>query len=500
MIRKLIRLTSWLLVVMACLSMLLSVALLSSAEPDAPGETTPQPSETQPPAPTDTQPPAPTETDPPAPTETDPPAPTETDPPAPTETDPPAPTETDPPAPTETDPPEPSGAEPTEPTKPTEPEPPAPTQPRPTVPPEEDPDSHTEPVKPESRDKALIRGDAPTPSVPSDEQIEFKDANGRYYYKIPETWTAGDVINWFILHYELDRENFAIAFYCPETGERYGWNEDTYMIGASTYKLPLNMYYYEKQNAGEWSADMKVGGMTLAQAHYYSIVLSMNPISQAMFKRLGSYDTYRSLMLEHYGGMDKREVPAEYFSQNYFSPRFMINTLSYLYEHLDEFKELHDYMLQAMQDRYLQKYRGSVEVAHKYGTLQGHENDVGIVFTEQPFLVAIYTQYVYTPIRGEELIGRIGAALIAYQTQRTELDKPEPTEETPETEAPGTEETAPPDTEPPVETSRETAPAETVARSAASSRADSGTPWYFIVFPLLILAGAVAGIVVFKKR
>ena len=55
MIRKLIRLTSWLLVVMACLSMLLSMALLSSAEPDDPGETTPQPSETQPPAPTDTQ-------------------------------------------------------------------------------------------------------------------------------------------------------------------------------------------------------------------------------------------------------------------------------------------------------------------------------------------------------------------------------------------------------------------------------------------------------------
>ena len=153
-----------------------------------------------------------------------------------------------------------------------------------------------------------------------------------------------------------------------------------------------------------------------------------------------------------------------------------------------------------MPGQYFKRGVTEYEVAHKYGTLQGHENDVGIVFTEQPFLVAIYTQYVYTPIRGEELIGRIGAALIAYQTKRTELDKPEPTEETPETETPGTEETVPPETEPPVETTRETAPAETVARSAASSRADSGTPWYFIVFPLLILAGAVAGIVVFKKR
>ena len=463
------------LTVIFCLVLgMLSMTFADDAPSDEPTE-----------APTDapTAPPTeepPTESETPAPTEE---PPTEAPTPEPTEA-PPAPTTPQPPAPTST--------------RPWTPTPTQPWSPTPTEPPTE---SETWPWDSNEERAAVIHVDLPRPvSVPDDTNIESRGEDGRVHYTIPGTWTASDVISWFVLNYGLDSENFAVSFYCPETGERYGWNEDTYMIGASTYKLPLNMYYYEKQNAGEWSADMKVGGMTLAQAHYYSIVLSMNPISQAMFKRLGSYDTYRSLMLEHYGGMDKREVPAEYFSQNYFSPRFMINTLSYPYEHLAEFEELHDYMLQAMQDRYLQKYRGSVEVAHKYGTLQGHENDVGIVFTEQPFLVAIYTQYVYTPIRGEELIGRIGTALIAYQTQRTELDKPEPTEETPETETPGTEETVPPETEPPVETTRETAPAAPLARAAASPSADSGTPWYFIVFPLLILVGAVAGIVVFKKR
>lgn len=84
----------------------------------------------------------------------------------------------------------------------------------------------------------------------------------------------------------------------------------------------------------------------------------------------------------------------------------MLTTLTYLYEHADSFEQLNEYLLQAKQDRYLQKHRGSVPVAHKYGTLHGRENDVGIVYTEQPFLVAIYTRDVYRPVFGEELIAR----------------------------------------------------------------------------------------------
>ena len=131
---------------------------------------------------------------------------------------------------------------------------------------------------------------------------------------------------------------------------------------------------------------------------------------------------------------------------------------------------------------------------------------MGIVFTEQPFLVAIYTQYVYTPVNGEELIGRICAALIAYQTQRTELDQNPPPETGPESAETDPTEVAP-EIEPPAEAAapETSAEAPTTAATEASTRAAQPeetrkTPWYFIAFPLIIIAGAVGGILVFKKR
>ncbi len=150
----------------------------------------------------------------------------------------------------------------------------------------------------------------------------------------------------------------------------------------------------------------RIGSTTLANAHYQSIVWSMNGISHALIDHLGTYSDYKRLMLEHYGDMDESEVPPEFWEENYFSTRFMLTTLTYLYEHADSFEQLNEYLLQAKQDRCLQKYRGSVPVAHKYGTLHGQENDVGIVYTEQPFLAAIYTRDVYRPVFGEELIAR----------------------------------------------------------------------------------------------
>lgn len=504
------------LAMLVCLFLTMGMLWIpASAEPEDTTPAAPEPSEPAPtqPAPTEPAPtqPAPTEPAPtqPAPTEPAPTDPSPTEPSEPASSEPtPSDTESTPtePAPTDPAPTEPTPSQPT-PTEPSRPAPTEPSRPTPTQPSQPTPTQPSAPVQEAERDPALIQS-PPPPEVrlPSDTQIEFKQADGTPYYQIPEDWTAADVINWFIVNYGLDAETFAIEFYCPATGERCGWNENTFMLAASTYKLPLNMYYYEKQNAGVWSDTMEIGGTTLANAHYQSIVWSMNEISHEMLYNLGSYSTYKSLMLQSYGGMDKSEMPNEFWSNNYYSPHFMLNTLIYLYEHLDEFEELHGYMLQAMPGRYLQKYCGSVEVAHKYGTLQGHENDVGILFTEQPFLLAIYTQYVYSPIRGEELIGRIGAALIAYQSQRTELDQhpPEASEEATDatvTEPAGDAESTAPETEAPAEAVPETKPAETSVRTSAEPETPAKkAPWYFIAFPLIIILGAVGGILLFRKR
>ena len=65
-----------------------------------------------------------------------------------------------------------------------------------------------------------------------------------------EAYTAPDVtgktleqlMDDFRAEHALTGDNFEISFYVPETGEQYDFNETKMLYGASTYKLPLNLY------------------------------------------------------------------------------------------------------------------------------------------------------------------------------------------------------------------------------------------------------------------
>ncbi len=248
---------------------------------------------------------------------------------------------------------------------------------------------------------------------------------GEYDVEIPMDWTLDDLVNYYIRTYHLNEENFAISLYLPMTQERAAFNETAMLFAASTYKLPLNMYYYEQQQAGVYTDNSIVGGTTLKNAHFQSIVYSNNEISHAMLYGIGSFYLYKLAMLEHYGNMALEELELDYWADNYYCTKFMCNTLQYLYEHSDSFEELIDYMKQAMPGQYLQTYAGEVEVAHKYGVFydpKTSHNDVGILYTDEPVLVAIYTYGFHdNGIDGEELIGRIAKALIRYQEKNQAL-------------------------------------------------------------------------------
>ena len=89
-----------------------------------------------------------------------------------------------------------------------------------------------------------------------------------------------------------------------------------------------------------------------------------------------------------------------------------MDTLKYLYARQDEFPELIDYMKQSNpQNGYFKAKVTEMEVAHKYGSFEGAENDVGIFYAEHPFLLAVYTQNV-----GEQIVAL--AADLAYDNNR----------------------------------------------------------------------------------
>ena len=224
----------------------------------------------------------------------------------------------------------------------------------------------------------------------------------------------------FRAEYNLTEQNFAVSYYDTVTQESYNWNETHMMVAASTFKLPLNLYYYEMENAGEIASDalMTQGGATLDLCHYLSIVESNNEISHALLYRIGTFPEYKEAMRKYFTMTDD-EIDPKYYQDNYYCTRMMMDTLKYLYARQDEFPELIDYMKQSNpQNGYFKAKVTEMEVAHKYGSFEGAENDVGIFYAERPFLLAVYTQNV------GELVVQDAARLAAdYNARQTELAK-----------------------------------------------------------------------------
>ena len=235
--------------------------------------------------------------------------------------------------------------------------------------------------------------------------------------------TLEGLIAEFMQENYLNETNFSLCYYNTVTGEEYCYNETAFMIAASTYKLPLNLYYYELQSAGEITGDTYIpgAGTTLDDCHRMSLVDSNNEVSIAMLYQLGSFRDYKEAMRTYFTMTDD-EIDPIYYADNYYCTRMMMDCLKYLYAHEDDFPEMLDYMKQAFPGAYFRAYLdGRVTVAHKYGSFEGAENDTGIIYASQPFLLAVYTQGV------GELIPAKAAALLyeytEYQYQCAEAER-----------------------------------------------------------------------------
>ncbi|MBQ7566290.1 MAG: serine hydrolase [Oscillospiraceae bacterium] len=195
----------------------------------------------------------------------------------------------------------------------------------------------------------------------------------------------------FMADRRLNEYNFAVSYYDCETGERFDFNETRMMVAASTFKLPLNLYYYELEQAGEISPDAYIpnSGTTLRNCHRMSLVDSNNDVSIAMLYNLGDFRTYKQKMRKYFTMTDE-EITTPYWADNNYCTRMMTDALLYLYERQEQFPEMLDYMKQSCPGRYFKK-RLDCEIAHKFGSFEGAENDVGIIYGDHPFLLSVFT-------------------------------------------------------------------------------------------------------------
>ena len=212
----------------------------------------------------------------------------------------------------------------------------------------------------------------------------------------------------------LNEQNFSMSYYNTVTGESYAFEDTHMMVAASTYKLPLNLYYYQQELAGEIAPDALIAGVyRLSDCHYQSLVWSNNEISEAMLYQIGSFQEYKQTM-RTFTDMTDDEIDPRYYSGNLYCTRMMMDALKYLYDHAADYEEMLSYMKEASpQNGYFRKYVTECEVAHKYGSFEGAENDVGIIYAEQPFLLAVYT-YDSPRTPGEEVCARAAQVLKDY--------------------------------------------------------------------------------------
>lgn len=208
--------------------------------------------------------------------------------------------------------------------------------------------------------------------------------------------TLEEAMENLMTEYQLSENNFSMSFYNTVTGESYDFNENKFSIAASTYKLPLNMYFYEMEQAGQIDPNETFmwTGMTLSEVHRQSILFSNNEVSEAMTAYWNNYYIYRENMRK-YSSMPVEEIDEYYYLTNASCTRMMIDTLKYLYDNRDKFEEMIGYMKDAVPGQYFKAGVQEYEIAHKYGEVNEFVNDVAIIYTPQPILLAVYTQGIY---------------------------------------------------------------------------------------------------------
>lgn len=200
-------------------------------------------------------------------------------------------------------------------------------------------------------------------------------------------------------------ENIDLIYYNINSGNSIEYNKDDEFMAASTYKLLLNIVAYENIKDGFVSIDEEIPyyyhhyeeGTGLLQNMYfksidlktlldYSIIYSDNIATNMIADYLGGHENIRK------EGSEILNINIS-LEENVLTAEEMFKALKYIYDHKEEsyFNHLLDIMTETIFNDRLDKYLPEEIVAHKIGSIDSYVHDVGIVLTDNPYFLIIYT-------------------------------------------------------------------------------------------------------------
>ena len=339
-----------------------------------------------------------------------------------------------------------------------------------------------------------------TPGVFAAEAAEEEVAENTIDFSRFEGKTAKEVVEGFIYEWGIKTDTLTLGYYNTVTGEEYYLNGDKYMVAASVYKLPLNMYYSEKVYLGEMDWSTRFQNVTYENIQTSSIISSNNELSEILQEAIGSYRDYRTAIAP-YVGVNTHTVEERYYQGNDFTARQIITALKKLYNEPERYPRVLDYMLKAAPDNYFSYEEHRYDIAHKYGYLKydGHRivNDAAIVYTPDPFLLVMFSDNSYNAIAVMSAYCSLMCDYSEYtrylrESGQTETEEeaeatPEPTPEVEATPEPAPEVTATPAPTPVPTPAPTTVPAEETIKAEKA-------PFELTKIHKLAILAAAAGI------
>jgi len=146
-----------------------------------------------------------------------------------------------------------------------------------------------------------------------------------------------------------------------------------------------------------------IGSYSIQELLDLSLIYSDNIATNMLGRFLGGHTNARKLL---YNILD---VDYDY-SDNIITAEIESKILKYVYDHTDDddFSHMIDMLTQTQFHDRLDKYLEQDIVAHKVGNYDTYIHDVGIILTDYPYILAIYTNNIEN---AEEKRGQISKAI-----------------------------------------------------------------------------------------
>ncbi len=257
------------------------------------------------------------------------------------------------------------------------------------------------------------------PAVP-EEPDESEVPGGLLIAPNPAASEETDSSDWdkliaaFLEENNVDPDTVTLGYCNTVTGEEHYFNGDVSMTAASVKKVPLNMYYAEMLHEGKISWDTTYGGLPYSEVQELSLRYSNNEYTDILINTIGTYPEYRRAMCP-YIGVDPDQQEFGFFTVNELSAEQAIYCLKLLQAEPGRYPGVIDNMLLAAEGEYFEQLVTGYEIAQKYGwyVVDGHNciNCVGIVETEEPILLAIFTDNCRM---GKNILGEYCALMCEY--------------------------------------------------------------------------------------